>query len=145
MIRRRATWVALLIMLAACSTTVLPPAPRLPAQRVDDPMLAAVPVRNGECMSSADVFFVTPDLGAVDRAIVARGGRPGVLEQDRIFYYGPLEEAAVAFGGTALFVGPRGDAWIRTGPDTAHTLNSYITPGGRTVWVEGNQSVQRGC
>ena len=129
-------------ILAGCGSsdqsTSPTPEPRLPfliAQQVGNPMVHALAIRDGDCVGSADVDIVLPDLGPVDSAILLRAGAHGLYEARQLtVFFGPVEEASAAFGGTALFAGPQ-ETWIRTGPGTARALVAFATPAGREVWI----------
>ena len=129
-------------ILAGCGSPDLStsptPEPRLPllvAQEGDNPMGRAVEIRDGDCVGSADIFPQTPDLGPVDAAIFLRLGAHGLYDADKVtVFFGPVEEAAAGFGGTALFVGPQ-ETWIRIGPGSARKLIPFTTPSGHEVWM----------
>jgi hypothetical protein len=113
----------------------------MPVRHVRDPEAALLDVKDGGCVTSADILYVTPDLTAVDARLTVtpwlRGWIGGV-------YYGTLEEAVRAMGGTEIAIGPN-EIWFKTGPTTAESINSLRTPLGRVVWMRGNATSQTGC
>lgn len=85
---------------------------------LNDPSGAATGIRVGQCGAGFDVMIAVPDLAALDRMVDAGGGGAGGMYDvgGQELFVGSIEAAAVAFGGNALFIGKRGDSWIRTGP-----------------------------
>lgn len=132
-------------VLVACGA--IPAIGGIPVTRdVDDPMGAASGAQVGRCGAMLNVFIALPDLATVDRMIMDRGDARGIYRADDLrLYYGPLEEAAAAFGGEALFIGKGGEAWIRTEPGAARQLAPIDTPAGRRLWMETSSSSVTAC
>ena len=149
--RRRIAWVlalvAVVLATAACEAVVAPSAELLPTVPVvtvaGDASQFILQVPNGGCGSHADIDYVAPDLGLVDRRIDANGGRVGLVAAPRQAFFGPLAAAGAAFGGSQVVVGKQ-DVWIRT-PDGATQLLSFVTPRGRTIWMTGDVASRAAC
>ena len=139
-------------ILAGCGSPDLStsptPEPRLPfllAREVANPQAEAIGILLGGCGRFGDVDFVAPDLRAVDGAIVIKGGAHGLYDAGQLtVFYGSIQEAAAAFGGTALFVGP-GGPWIRTGPGKARSLVAFRTPANLDVWILKDTAETHAC
>lgn len=117
--------------------------PSIPVSRVPDPISALLDLRDGDCVSQGIVDGPAPDLVVVDAQIAVTPWVRGWVGQQRVFY-GTLEAAVLALGGSEIAIGPQ-DIWFKTGPTNARSIVSLRTPLGRVVWMPKDAAEHIDC